>query len=162
MHQRDLAGRSAEGEDADPRPTESASPKAGVSVGSLSVSVPMARTLRSLGGKLHGAALGECLMGRPQKMARMSCMLTRLAAAGNARIDAARVVLVSKDDCGMLCERKEGIAQLVSEQLIQVAVFLAAAAVAAPLGRLLRIGTVLGYLAAGVLIGPFGLGPSTS
>jgi len=44
-------------------------------------------------------------------------------------------------------------------QLIQVAVFLAAAAIAAPLGRFFRIGAVLGYLGAGVLIGPYALGP---
>jgi glutathione-regulated potassium-efflux system protein KefB len=44
-------------------------------------------------------------------------------------------------------------------QLIQVAVFLAAAAIAAPLGRTLRMGAVLGYLAAGVVIGPYVLGP---
>jgi glutathione-regulated potassium-efflux system protein KefB len=42
--------------------------------------------------------------------------------------------------------------------LTQVALFLAAAVVAAPLGRLLGIGNVLGYLLVGVLIGPFGLG----
>ncbi len=42
--------------------------------------------------------------------------------------------------------------------LTQVALFLAAAVVAAPLAKLLRIGTVLGYLLVGVLIGPFGLG----
>jgi glutathione-regulated potassium-efflux system protein KefB len=48
---------------------------------------------------------------------------------------------------------------MVSAQLIQVAVFLAAAAIAAPLGRFLRMGAVLGYLAAGVIIGPYVLGP---
>jgi glutathione-regulated potassium-efflux system ancillary protein KefC len=37
-------------------------------------------------------------------------------------------------------------------QLVQAAVFLAAAVIAAPLGRFLRMGAVLGYLAAGVLI----------
>jgi len=42
--------------------------------------------------------------------------------------------------------------------LTQIALFLAAAVVAAPLAKLLRIGTVLGYLLVGVLIGPFGLG----
>jgi glutathione-regulated potassium-efflux system protein KefB len=42
--------------------------------------------------------------------------------------------------------------------LTQVALFLAAAVAAAPLAKLLRIGTVLGYLLVGVLIGPFGLG----
>ena len=47
---------------------------------------------------------------------------------------------------------------MASVELVQVAVFLAAAAIAAPLGRLLRVGSVLGYLAAGVIIGPFGLG----
>jgi monovalent cation:proton antiporter-2 (CPA2) family protein len=41
---------------------------------------------------------------------------------------------------------------------IHVALFLAAAAIAAPLAKILRIGTVLGYLLAGVLIGPYGLG----
>lgn len=45
-----------------------------------------------------------------------------------------------------------------SEGLLQIAVFLAAAAFAAPLGRWLQISSVLGYLIAGVLIGPFGLG----
>src|SRR6476661_5610985 len=44
-------------------------------------------------------------------------------------------------------------------QLVQVAVFLAAAVIAAPFGRFLRMGAVLGYLAAGVLIGPYILGP---
>jgi monovalent cation:proton antiporter-2 (CPA2) family protein len=48
---------------------------------------------------------------------------------------------------------------MVTAQLIQVAVFLAAAAIAAPLGRLLRMGSVLGYLALGVVIGPYVLGP---
>src|SRR6185436_9264807 len=42
--------------------------------------------------------------------------------------------------------------------LTQVALFLAAAVVAAPLAKFLRIGNVLGYLLVGVLIGPFGLG----
>ena len=42
--------------------------------------------------------------------------------------------------------------------LTQVALFLAAAVVAAPLAKLLRIGNVLGYLLVGVMIGPFGLG----
>ena len=44
-------------------------------------------------------------------------------------------------------------------QLIQVTVFLAAAAIAAPLGRFLGLGAVVGYLAAGVIIGPYVLGP---
>jgi monovalent cation:proton antiporter-2 (CPA2) family protein len=48
---------------------------------------------------------------------------------------------------------------MVSAQLIQVGVFLAAAVIAAPLGRSLRMGAVLGYLAAGVVIGPYILGP---
>src|ERR1700736_1914252 len=42
--------------------------------------------------------------------------------------------------------------------LTQVALFLAAAVVAAPLAKFLNIGNVLGYLLVGVLIGPFGLG----
>jgi glutathione-regulated potassium-efflux system protein KefB len=42
--------------------------------------------------------------------------------------------------------------------LTQVALFLAAAVVAAPLAKLLGIGNVLGYLLVGVMIGPFGLG----
>jgi glutathione-regulated potassium-efflux system protein KefB len=42
--------------------------------------------------------------------------------------------------------------------LTHVALFLAAAAIAAPLAKALRIGTVLGYLLAGVLIGPYALG----
>ena len=42
--------------------------------------------------------------------------------------------------------------------LVQIAVFLAASVFAAPLARKLGIGSVLGYLAAGILIGPYGLG----
>jgi glutathione-regulated potassium-efflux system protein KefB len=42
--------------------------------------------------------------------------------------------------------------------LTEIAVLLAALALAAPLARWLRIAAVLGYLSAGVLIGPFGLG----
>jgi glutathione-regulated potassium-efflux system protein KefB len=42
--------------------------------------------------------------------------------------------------------------------LAQVALFLAAAVVAAPLAKLLRVGNVLGYLLVGVLIGPAVLG----
>ena len=42
--------------------------------------------------------------------------------------------------------------------LAQVVWLLAAAAIAAPLARVLRIGSVLGYLLAGVLIGPYGIG----
>ena len=48
---------------------------------------------------------------------------------------------------------------MVSAPLLQVGVFLAAAAIAAPLGRFTRMGAVLGYLAAGVVIGPYVLGP---
>src|SRR5690606_16454952 len=42
--------------------------------------------------------------------------------------------------------------------LLQAVVLLAAAALAAPLARLLNVGSVLGYLASGVLIGPHMLG----
>jgi monovalent cation:proton antiporter-2 (CPA2) family protein len=48
---------------------------------------------------------------------------------------------------------------MTTAQLIQVVVFLAAAVIAAPFGRFFRIGAVLGYLAAGVVIGPYVLGP---
>jgi glutathione-regulated potassium-efflux system ancillary protein KefC/glutathione-regulated potassium-efflux system protein KefB len=41
--------------------------------------------------------------------------------------------------------------------LAQTAIFLAAAVVAVPLFRRFRLGAVLGYLAAGIAIGPFGL-----
>jgi len=43
-------------------------------------------------------------------------------------------------------------------QLIQVAALLGAGVVAVPLFRKLGLGSVLGYLAAGLIIGPFGLG----
>lgn len=42
--------------------------------------------------------------------------------------------------------------------LLQAVVLLAAAALAAPLARLLNVGSVLGYLASGILIGPYVLG----
>ncbi len=47
---------------------------------------------------------------------------------------------------------------MMGSVLLQAAVFLAASAIAAPLGRWLKVGSVIGYLAAGVLIGPYGLG----
>ena len=47
--------------------------------------------------------------------------------------------------------------QSVDHMLAQVAIFLAAAIVAVPLSRKLGLGAVLGYLAAGMLIGPWGL-----
>lgn len=47
---------------------------------------------------------------------------------------------------------------LADGMLVQAALFLGAAAIAAPVGRVLKIGSVLGYLAAGVLIGPQGFG----
>jgi glutathione-regulated potassium-efflux system protein KefB len=42
--------------------------------------------------------------------------------------------------------------------LFEIALLLAAAAIAAPIAKWLRVGTVLGYLLAGVLLGPFGVG----
>lgn len=42
--------------------------------------------------------------------------------------------------------------------LFDVALLLMAAAVAAPIARWLKVGTVLGYLFAGILIGPYGVG----
>ena len=41
---------------------------------------------------------------------------------------------------------------------VQALVFLGAAVIAVPLFRKLRLGSILGYLAAGLVIGPFGLG----
>src|SRR5271170_7134641 len=42
--------------------------------------------------------------------------------------------------------------------LAQIAIFLAAAVVAIPIFRYFKLGSVLGYLAAGIAIGPSGLG----
>ena len=42
--------------------------------------------------------------------------------------------------------------------LVPALVFLAAAAIAAPLGKRAKIGSILGYLIAGILIGPYGIG----
>ncbi|PJN94249.1 potassium transporter, partial [Amaricoccus sp. HAR-UPW-R2A-40] len=42
--------------------------------------------------------------------------------------------------------------------LVSVVILLGAAVVAVPLFRRLGLGSVLGYLAAGLVIGPFGLG----
>jgi monovalent cation:proton antiporter-2 (CPA2) family protein len=46
--------------------------------------------------------------------------------------------------------------------LEQAAIFLLAAAVAAPLAKRAKVGSVLGYLIAGILIGPYGLGRFTN
>ncbi len=42
--------------------------------------------------------------------------------------------------------------------LIQVGIFLGVAAFAAPIAKFLKLGSILGYLIAGALIGPFGIG----
>ncbi|MFT4079220.1 cation:proton antiporter [Rhodomicrobium lacus] len=42
--------------------------------------------------------------------------------------------------------------------LIQLVVFLGVAALAAPLARMLKLGSILGYLLAGAFIGPYGIG----
>ena len=42
--------------------------------------------------------------------------------------------------------------------LVQIALFLAAAAIAAPVAKRLQVGAVLGYLVAGIFIGPYGIG----
>ncbi len=44
----------------------------------------------------------------------------------------------------------------------EIALLLAAAAIAAPLARWLNVGTVLGYLFAGILLGPYGIGRTFS
>src|SRR5688500_4702444 len=44
-----------------------------------------------------------------------------------------------------------------SGELVQVVALLAAGVVAAPIFKRLGLGSVLGYLAAGIVIGPFGL-----
>ncbi len=49
-------------------------------------------------------------------------------------------------------------AELVSTDLIKVVALLGAAVVVVPIFRRLGLGSVLGYLAAGLLIGPFGFG----
>ena len=41
--------------------------------------------------------------------------------------------------------------------LLTLLIFLGAAAIAVPLARKFKLGSVLGYLIAGILIGPFGL-----
>ena len=41
--------------------------------------------------------------------------------------------------------------------LLQLFIFLAAAAIAVPLAKKAGLGSVLGYLIAGIVIGPFGL-----
>ena len=48
--------------------------------------------------------------------------------------------------------------ELVSTDLVKVVALLGAAVVAVPIFRRLGLGSVLGYLAAGLLIGPFGFG----
>ena len=41
--------------------------------------------------------------------------------------------------------------------LLKLLIFLAAAVIAVPLARKVKLGSVLGYLIAGIVIGPFGL-----
>ncbi|MCB9497594.1 MAG: cation:proton antiporter [Fibrobacteria bacterium] len=47
---------------------------------------------------------------------------------------------------------------MTSDILLQMVIYLAAAVLCVPLAKKFRMGSVLGYLAAGMLIGPFGLG----
>lgn len=45
-----------------------------------------------------------------------------------------------------------------SHELVKVVTLLGAAVVAVPLFKRIGLGSVLGYLAAGLIIGPFGIG----
>ncbi|MGO4780584.1 cation:proton antiporter, partial [Lysobacter sp. 2RAB21] len=49
-------------------------------------------------------------------------------------------------------------AEAQGSELVKVVVLLAAGVVAVPIFKRIGLGSVLGYLAAGLLIGPFGLG----
>lgn len=49
----------------------------------------------------------------------------------------------------------------MASELIQVVTLLGAAVIAVPLFRKIGLGSVLGYLAGGLIIGPFGLGVFT-
>ena len=51
-------------------------------------------------------------------------------------------------------------AEVSGSDLVEVVALLAAGVVAVPIFRRLGLGSVLGYLAAGLVIGPFGLGSS--
>ena len=46
----------------------------------------------------------------------------------------------------------------MSASLVEIVIFLAAAVIAVPIAQRLKLGSVLGYLLAGVIIGPWGLG----
>ena len=46
---------------------------------------------------------------------------------------------------------------MMEQFLLQLFIFLAAAAISVPLAKRLGLGSVLGYLIAGIVIGPFGL-----
>tara|TARA_B100002052_G_scaffold288101_5_gene303880 strand:+ start:1018 stop:2838 length:1821 start_codon:yes stop_codon:yes gene_type:complete len=46
----------------------------------------------------------------------------------------------------------------LSASLVEIVIFLAAAVIAVPIAQRLKLGSVLGYLLAGVIIGPWGLG----
>src|SRR5450631_2576766 len=52
-----------------------------------------------------------------------------------------------------MCTRRN-----IMSLLAQIAIFLAAAVIAVPIFRYFKLGSVLGYLAAGIIIGPAGLG----
>jgi len=65
--------------------------------------------------------------------------------------------LASADGGRRLCESRAMADSETSAVLPQTAIFLAAAVIAVPLFRKLRLGSILGYLAAGVVIGPRGL-----
>ncbi|RVC16738.1 hypothetical protein EN879_32485, partial [Mesorhizobium sp. M7A.F.Ca.AU.002.02.1.1] len=49
-------------------------------------------------------------------------------------------------------------AEASGSDLVQVVALLAAGVVAVPIFKRMGLGSILGYLAAGVVIGPFGLG----
>jgi glutathione-regulated potassium-efflux system protein KefB len=53
--------------------------------------------------------------------------------------------------------RSEGLIVQEHSWLLSILVFLVAVVIAVPLARKLKLGSVLGYLAAGVVIGPYGL-----
>src|SRR6266852_9559790 len=60
--------------------------------------------------------------------------------------------------CRYIMLGSRGYTENCMSLLAQIAIFLAAAVIAIPIFRYFKLGSVLGYLAAGMIIGPAGLG----
>src|SRR5690606_16478623 len=114
--------------------------------------------VRSLPGAFREPRGGQGIRRRPEMSGPCLRDERRAGVKGPGRLAGPRLGNDRITDCRAPTGASYGtVPESDTSQLLQVVVLLAAAVVAVPVFRRLGLGSVLGYLAAGVAVGPFGL-----